>query len=176
MKTTVVTRSFVALGSVLLAAGCDPAAKVERVATPGQVVELEVNGKKVQAELAIDDDSRTRGLMFRESMAADAGMLFIWPEHGGDRDYRRSGDESGLARRSFWMRNTTLPLSIAFIADDGKILQIEDLRPKDERHVMSKDEVRFALEMNQGWFQKNGIGPGAVINDFPAKVGKLEVQ
>ena len=154
--------------AALLTAGCGPGARFEPVVSSGNTLELEIGGKKLRVELALDDDARQRGLMFRKDLEPDQAMLFIWPEHQ-DRG-------TALQPRSFWMRNTTIALSIAFIDDEGKILQIEDMRPNDERYTLSKDEVRHALEVNQGWFQKNGIGPGTVIQDFRKKVSRLEAQ
>jgi uncharacterized membrane protein (UPF0127 family) len=157
----------------LLAAGCSGGERFEPQPYSGQIVEIEVGGKKIHAELAIDFESRRKGLMFRETLPPDGGMLFIWPEHVREDRYDTEG---GLQKRSIWMKNTSIPLSLAFLSDDGKILQIEDLRPHDEGTVWSKDEVRFALEMNQGWFQVNGIAPGTVIQDFAKKVGGIRAR
>lgn len=101
---------------------------------------------RVSAELATDPASRERGLMFRKELSDGEGMLFIYPE-----------------RRilSFWMRNTVLPLSIAFIEDDGTIVNIEKMKPLDTGPRYQSDRpVRFALEVPQGWFERNGIRPG----------------
>jgi uncharacterized membrane protein (UPF0127 family) len=69
------------------------------------------------------------------------------------------------------MRNTPIPLSIAFLDDEGTIRQIEDLQPNDESTTSSKYRLRYALEVNQGWFQRHGIGVGDTIADFREKVG-----
>ena len=168
---TIVERALPCLALSLLAAGCGGSPSMQRVLRPGDKVPLAIDGKQIQVELASDPDSRSVGLMKRKELPADEGMLFSWPERREGRLGR--GEESGAQRRSFWMHNTLIPLSIAFISDDGKILQIEDMAPLDERKVWSKDEVRFALEMNQGWFQKNNIGPDAQFKDFKDQVGKV---
>ena len=72
--------------------------------------------------------------------------------------------------QSFWMKNTLIPLSIAFISDEGEILQIEHMKPKDLTSTKSKHRVRYALEVNKGWFKRHGIVPGARIEDFGEKV------
>jgi uncharacterized protein len=146
--------------------GCD-SRRLERIATSGEVVELTVKGHKLEAELAVDNASREKGLMYRTELAPDRGMLFVWADHG---------DAKSAERRRFWMRNTSIPLSIAFLDDDGKILQIEDMRPYDERGVLSKDEVRFALEMNQGWFEKHGVKPDDVFADFRKRINGIEAR
>ncbi len=137
---------------------------MKRIRGPGDVVTLEIEGKKIMAEVVMDTPSRNLGLMYRkpEDFSDDQGMLFIWPD--------KSDSMYVPSRPSFWMRNTEIPLSLAFIDDEGKIRQIEDLRPYDERRVVSKYEVRFALEVNQGWFQKNGIGPGSKFENFQEAV------
>lgn len=97
-------------------------------------------------ELAADPPSREQGLMGRQSMAPDAGMLFIFPDR---------------APRAFWMRQTPLPLSIAFLADDGTIVHLADMQPHDDTLVPSRHPVRYALEVHQGWFAARGISVGA---------------
>lgn len=115
---------------------------------------LVVGTKKVVAEIADDEQERAAGLMFRESLGEDEGMLFVM-------------DEPGPA--GFWMQNTTIPLSIAFINAVGVILEIHDLQPLDETIVPSRfTTVAYALEMPQGWFLKNGVLPGDMISGLPA--------
>lgn len=106
----------------------------------------------VQAELAITPEQQATGMMFRTTMGNNEGMLFV-------------NDDAGV--RCFWMRNTLLPLSIAFIADDGRIVNIAEMQPKSDRSHCSAEPVRFALEMNQGWFAKRGIKPGMKIGGRP---------
>ncbi|MDR3300401.1 MAG: DUF192 domain-containing protein [Candidatus Accumulibacter sp.] len=111
-------------------------------------LELSANFHRVEAEVAADQASRARGLMYRESMAANRGMLFVFP---------------WAERHCMWMRNTLLPLSVAFLDDQGKILNIEDMRPLTEDNHCASAPVRFALEMNRGYFAEKGIKPGQRI-------------
>ena len=108
----------------------------------------------VSAELATTPEQREVGLMYRASMPEDSGMLFVFPS------------EQSL---SFWMRNTALPLSIAFIASDGTILNIQDMQPYDDQNFHnSAGPARYALEVNQGWFAKAGVSafPQAVTRQM----------
>lgn len=100
---------------------------------------------RLDIELADSGARRSRGLMFRESLPADAGMLFLFPADTGG---------------GFWMRNTLVPLSIAFIGADGRIQEIRDMQPLDESLVTPADRYRWALEVNQGWFQTNDVRTG----------------
>jgi uncharacterized membrane protein (UPF0127 family) len=109
----------------------------------------------VQAELAVTPEQQATGMMFRTTMGINEGMLFVAEERGV---------------RCFWMRNTLLPLSIAFIDDDGIIVNIADMQPRSEQSHCSARPVRFALEMNQGWFAKRGIKPGARVKGAPFRV------
>jgi len=106
----------------------------------------------VQAELAVTPEQQATGMMFRTSMGTNEGMLFV-------------NDDAGV--RCFWMRNTLVPLTIAFIADDGTIVNTADMEPRSEKSHCSAQPVRFALEMNLGWFAKRGIKPGARISGKP---------
>ncbi len=113
---------------------------------PLRSVPIKVGAIDITAELAIADDQKTQGLMYRSWLPENHGMLFIYPEE---------------QFMSFWMRNTRLPLSIAFIRADGTIDNIRDMQPFDEQtHHRSKHRCRFALEMVQGWFEENGIKSG----------------
>jgi uncharacterized membrane protein (UPF0127 family) len=108
----------------------------------------------ITAEVAANDALRTRGLMFRQSLPPNHGMLFIF---------------DSKAMHCMWMRNTLIPLSVAFLEDDGTIVNIHDMKPHDEqsRHC-AKQPVRYALEMTQGWFAQRGIGPGSKLGRLPA--------
>jgi uncharacterized membrane protein (UPF0127 family) len=99
----------------------------------------------LRVEIARSAEEKQRGLMYRKSLAQGRGMLFIF-----DRDQLMS----------FWMKNTLIPLSIAYIRSDGSILEIWDLRPLDENPVRSSRGVRYALEVPQGWFDRVGIRAG----------------
>ena len=115
-------------------------------------VTLQAGMHLIHAEVARTPLQTQTGLMFRRQMAAHEGMLFVFDK---------------LAPRCFWMKNTLLPLSIAFIADDGRIVNIADMQPQSEQSHCADQPVRFALEMNQGWFAKRGIQPGFRIKGAP---------
>lgn len=106
----------------------------------------------ITAELATTPTARTVGMMFREKVAPNHGMLFVF---------------QSKAQQCFWMRNTPLPLSIAFIDDDGTILQIDDMAPKTDALHCSQRPVRFALEMEQGWFARKGAQVGSKLGGLP---------
>jgi len=107
---------------------------------------------RIDAEVASDDAARARGLMFRQSLGASEGMLFVF------------------ARRDtqcFWMRNTVIPLSIAFLDDDGTVINVADMAAQTDTAHCSAQPVRYALEMNQGWFAARGIAAQSVIDGLP---------
>lgn len=117
-------------------------------------VKLNAGIHVITAEAATTEQTRVTGLMFRERLAPNHGMLFVF-------DYK--------SQQCFWMRNTPLPLTIAFIEDDGTVVQLVDMAPKTDTLNCSQKPVRFALEMEQGWFAKRGIEPGAKIGGLPGK-------
>lgn len=120
---------------------------------PLPTVTLVMAETKVQAEVADEDSERSAGLMYRDALGADAGMLFVMPS---------------TSRASFWMKNTQLPLSIAFMSPAGVILEIHDLQPHEEKPVQSRfPNVAYALEMRQGWFSDKGIFPGTKVQGLP---------
>ena len=106
----------------------------------------------INAEVASTAEQRAIGLMHRPAMPANDGMLFV---------FERAGQQC------FWMKNTLLPLSIAFLDDDGTIVNIEEMKPQSLQSHRSARPVRFALEMNQDWFGKRAIKPGAKITGAP---------
>ena len=106
----------------------------------------------ITAEVAADDPARARGLMFREKLGPNEGMLFLF---------------GVAAQQCMWMRNTLIPLSVAFLADDGRIVNIADMTPRDDTSHCSTQPVRYALEMERGWFAKRGLAAGAKINGLP---------
>ena len=112
------------------------------------MIELTASFHRIEAEVAADNPSRMQGLMHRKNMAPNRGMLFVFPQ---PRSY------------CMWMRNTFLPLSVAFLDDRGTILNIEDMRPQTEDNHCARSPARFALEMNRGWFAERGIRPGQRI-------------
>ena len=111
-------------------------------------VALSVNGHKLTAEVASTEATRTQGLMHRRILPADRGMLFVFPD---------------VSRHAMWMMNTFIPLSVAFLDEDGTIINIEDMKPHTQDSHPSAKPAKYALEMNLGWFAKRGIKPGAKI-------------
>lgn len=99
----------------------------------------------IDAQVAATPEQRAIGLMFRKSMPQHEGMLFVFER---------------AERQCFWMRNTPLPLSAAFVADDGTIVNVADMAPNSTQSHCSTKPVRYVLEMHQGWFAKRGIKPG----------------
>ncbi len=108
----------------------------------------------ITAEVAATDLQRQTGMMWRSQMGANEGMLFVFdvPQ-----------------KHCFWMRNTLLPLTIAFVADDGTIVNTADMQARDESSHCAKQPVRYALEMNQGWFAKRGVKAGQKMAGAPFK-------
>lgn len=117
-------------------------------------IELKTGFYRIQAELADTPKSREVGLMNRTSMPMNSGMLFIFEQKAG---------------HCFWMNNTKIPLSIAFIADDGKIVNIEEMQAETMNNHCPKVPVRYALEMNRQWFSERVIVPGTVIQGLPKR-------
>jgi uncharacterized membrane protein (UPF0127 family) len=135
---------WAALAVALLAAGC---------LHPGlATTTLVLGGQALRVEVVDTPETRARGLMFRDSLAEDRGMLFVYPDE---------------QPRSFWMENTEIPLSIAFVSAAGAIVRIRDMRPFDRGHTRSGQPARYAIEVNQGWFAAHGIGEGAVVEGLP---------
>lgn len=113
------------------------------------LVKLTIDTAVVWAEVADRPETRQLGLMYRREMPKDQGMLFIFEEP---------------QILDFWMKNTYLPLDIAFISSDGTILNIEAMKPLDDKpRYRSRGPARYALEVNQGWFAARGIGPGVKV-------------
>jgi hypothetical protein len=112
-------------------------------------MELSAGFYRIEAEVAADQANRMQGLMQRRSMAANQGMLFVFPQ---------------ADRHCMWMRNTLLPLSVAFLDEQGRILNIEDMKPQTDTSHCAAGPARFALEMNLGWFSGKGLKTGQRIN------------
>lgn len=136
---TLLTTSFTLVGAIANAATL-------------QTVPLQIGLYIVQAEVAANTESRANGLMHRTEMAVNKGMLFIFERPGV---------------QCFWMKNTFLPITAAFLNDQGKIVNMADMTPQTETPHCSKEPVRYVLEMNQGWFATRGINDGAVIKGIP---------
>ena len=112
------------------------------------LVELNFGKHVLTAEVAPTDPDRMQGLMHRRMLPENRGMLFVFPN---------------IAQHGMWMMNTYIPLSVAFIDDKGVIINIEDMQPHTLDAHNAKQPVRYALEMNLGWFRKRGIAPGAKL-------------
>jgi len=119
---------------------------------------LSVDGHKLTAEVAHTDPARAQGLMHRRMLPENRGMLFVFP---------------AAAQHAMWMMNTYIPLSVAFIDERGVIINIEDMKPHTQDAHPAAKPAKYALEMNQGWFSKRGIKPGATVEGIerapPAK-------
>ena len=115
-------------------------------------VKLSAGIHVIHAELATTAEQREIGLMFRPTMGPNDGMLFVFDRAG---------------QQCFWMKNTLIPLSAAFVADDGSIVNVEAMKPQTLDGHCSEKPVRYVLEMNEGWFAKRGIKPGAKLRGTP---------
>ncbi len=118
------------------------------------IIELKTGIYRIQAELADTPKAREVGLMNRTSMPTNSGMLFVFDQKAG---------------HCFWMSNTKIPLSIAFIADDGRIVNIEEMQAETTNNHCPKAAVRFALEMNKQWFAERVLVPGTTITGLPKR-------
>jgi len=130
-------RRVLAMGMLLAAAGA--------VQAQAQRASLEAGGHRIEVEVAADEQTRQLGLMYRSRLPSGQGMLFLYP--------------SSL-RICMWMKNTLIPLSVAFLDEEGRILNIEDMTPLSEESHCSVKPARHALEMNQGWFAGHGVKAG----------------
>ena len=124
------------------------AAALPAYAQSPQAVQLNAGMHLIHAEVAADMSTRSRGLMFRKSLQPNAGMVFVF-------------DEAAL--HCMWMKNTLIPLSVAFIDDSGTIINIENMAPQTEDTHCAKKPARYALEMDRGWFASRGIKPGVKL-------------
>ncbi len=133
---------------VLMTAACGAAIDSAR---------LDVAGTPVVAEVVDTPEERAQGLMNRDSLGADKGMLFVYPES---------------AVREFWMKDTRIPLAIAFLDESGVVVRVAEMAPFDETRTSSLYPARYALEMNTGWFARHAIAKGAVVTGLPSNVDK----
>ena len=117
-------------------------------AQPLPVVQLNAGMHLIRAEVAADYGTRMRGLMFRESMPVNAGMLFVFDEPGA---------------QCMWMKNTLIPLSVAFLDSTGTIINIADMQPHSEQSHCAARPALYALEMTQGWFAERGVKAGTKL-------------
>ncbi len=112
-------------------------------------IRLEAGGHRITAELAVTPSARERGLMHRDTLPDDHGMLFVYAEP---------------ERICMWMKNTPIPLSVAFLDGRGEIINIADMRPLSLDIHCAARPARYALEMTRGWFGRRGLSPGTRIN------------
>lgn len=131
------------LATLAFAAG---AAHAQQAQPPLPTVQLNAGMHLIHAEVAADFTTRAQGLMYRESLGPNAGMLFIFEQP---------------AIHCMWMKNTLIPLSVAFIDANGVILNIADMQPQSEQSHCAAKPALLALEMTRGWFAQHGIKPGA---------------
>jgi uncharacterized protein len=118
-----------------------------------RTAQIQIGNETLDVELAETAAEQTKGLRFRQTLAENAGMLFVFP---------------APQRVSFWMKDASIPLSIAFIQANGKIVQIRPMQPYDETPAPSlSNAIVYALLVNQGWFERHGISAGTVIEDLP---------
>ena len=137
------------LGALLLAA-----AAAHAQTGPQKLPSIRINAgiHNITAEVAQTPEQRATGLMFRTDLGPNDGMLFVFEEP---------------AQQCFWMKNTVVPLAIAFIADDGKVVNVDEMKPRTLDSHCSSKPVRYVLEMNEGWFRKRGIKPGSRLQGAP---------
>ena len=117
-------------------------------------IQLSAGMHLIDTQLATTDQQRATGLMFRKEMPQTEGMLFVFEQ---------------ASQQCFWMKNTLLPLTAAFVANDGTIVNLADMKPQTTDSHCSSQPVRFVLEMNQGWFAKKGIKAGSKLGGEPFK-------
>ncbi|AVO48095.1 DUF192 domain-containing protein [Melaminivora suipulveris] len=148
---TFVTRVLPAVALGLTLAG-GPAAAQNGPQLNLMRVELSAGMHRIDAQVARAPVERQIGLMLRRDMPAHEGMLFVFEQPGV---------------QCFWMKNTLLPLTAAFVADDGTIVNLADMQPQSEESHCSARPVRYVLEMNQGWFAQRGLKAGAKLTGAP---------
>ncbi len=120
------------------------------------LLELSAGMHLIQAEVANTDESRALGLMNRKSLPGNRGMLFVFVQPGP---------------QCMWMRNTLIPLSVAFLDEQGRIINVEEMKPLTEDHHCAKRPAKYALEMNAGWFARRGFEAGMPIGGMDKAPG-----
>jgi uncharacterized membrane protein (UPF0127 family) len=137
-----------ALGGMFVFQGraCRPSVQLRPA--DARIVPIRIDRWEIKAEIADTPELRRKGLSNRPALEPGYGMLFVFEEPSPVR---------------FWMKDTSIPLSIAFIKEDGTIAQIEQMKPQDLTFILSRDAVKYALEVRQGWFEERGIKPGARV-------------
>jgi uncharacterized membrane protein (UPF0127 family) len=145
-----VCATFLAVCALTAAAQDAPQMNLQRTT-------LSAGMHQINAQLALTAQQRQTGLMFRKEMPQGEGMLFIFEEPG---------------QQCFWMKNTLLPLTAAFVADDGTIVNLADMKPQTTDSHCSEKPVRYVLEMNAGWFAKKGIKAGSRLRGQVFQAGR----
>jgi len=128
----------------------------DRAQTDLPRTKLSAGFHQIEVQVASTPAQQATGLMFRAEMPQHEGMLFIFPEP---------------KQQCFWMKNTLIPLTAAFVADDGTVVNLEDMQPQTTQSHCSAKPVRFVLEVNQGWFAKKGLKAGMRLVGPPFKAG-----
>jgi uncharacterized protein len=121
---------------------------VKSAPTKLPTITLSVGNQTIKAEIAADDPTRQQGLMFRTQMGKNDGMLFVFPQ---------------LGYHAMWMRNTLIPLSVAYMDDAGKIVSLHEMQPQNDTAHQAAGPVRYGLEMNTGWFKTHKVNVGDTI-------------
>ena len=153
MRVPFLLPTLLAVPALALLLGMANAASAQSRPQPTlPTVKLNAGIHVITAELATTNQTRMVGLMHREKLGPNHGMLFVFEDK---------------AQQCFWMRNTRVPLTIAFIEDDGAVTQLADMAPQTEANHCSQKPVRYALEMEQGWFAKRGVLPGMKLTGLP---------
>jgi len=145
------TRHLLVIVALAVAAATLPA-RAQEPQTMLPRVKLGAGMYRIDAQVAQTPDQRMTGLMYRRQMPQYEGMLFVFERP---------------SQQCFWMKNTLLPLTAAFIADDGTIVNLADMKPQTQDAHCSAKPVRYVLEMNQGWFARRAIKPGAKLTGAP---------
>lgn len=140
-------RIALGLGAALAVLAFSPAALAS------SLLELNIGIHRIHAEVANTSPTRSKGLMQRKQLATNQGMLFVFVQPG---------------IHCMWMRNTLIPLSVAFIDEQGRILNIEEMQPQTEDQHCASQPAKYALEMNAGWFAQRGFKAGTLIGGMAA--------
>jgi uncharacterized membrane protein (UPF0127 family) len=127
-------------------------ARAQQSPTEFRVIPLSAGIHVIRAEVALEDSERQKGLMFRKELGANQGMVFLFDQP---------------AVQCMWMHNTLIPLSVAFIDNDGRVINVEEMAAQTDDNHCAAGKARYALEMNKGWFAKHGILAGAKISGLP---------
>lgn len=117
-----------------------------------QRIKLSAGMHQIDAQVALTPEQRQTGLMWRKNMPQHEGMLFVFEQP---------------TKQCFWMKNTLIPLTAAFVADDGTVVNLEDMKPQTTEPHCSTKPVRYVLEMNRGWFEKKGLKAGGKLIGTP---------